>query len=452
MSQPTRPFLSALGGLVIVAFAGDLYAAEDAIPQLELGESHRGEITSSSELNGNDGSRYERHHVTLEGEQLVEFSLSGALLGRLSLFDPHGQLVGNPGQDTTLRRRIDESGDYLLVVSGNDASSYGPFVLSSQPLDLALGEAAALTGESRVDGWLQGAANEHPLLIEEAGLYEITLSSDDFDAFLELEGPNALHHENDDGAGNLNSRLSLFLERGDYRVTARSLYEEVGTEGLYRLEVASRTLDQTLQNDGDLPIGEALFGFNEGSPREYRLTLEEDAIVTLNLRSDDFDTVLEVEGQGRHLEDDDGGDGTNSRLRQRLSAGEYTVTARGYGSSETGLFELETDLSATAEPTHDGPLPFDEPIQAWLDPGVRDEYVVQIEEAGDYRLDMISEELDAYLELEGEGVSLNDDDGGNGFNARIQTHLERGEYRATARSFSSQDTGPYSLTLSLVAE
>ncbi|MGM0784580.1 MAG: hypothetical protein ACQEUM_10735 [Pseudomonadota bacterium] len=454
MSKTITLLLAALGGLAVGAFATHQFVTSeptaseaDAIPQLQLGDRHHGEITSDSELNGNDGSRYRRHHLSLEEGELVEISLDGALHGRLALFDPHGQLVGGAEPSATLRRRIDESGDYLLVVSGDDARSFGPFDLSSRPLDLALSDTGELEGESRLDGWLQGEANEHSLAIEEAGLYDIELRSDDFDAFLVLEGDNGLYREDDDSAGDLNARITTFLEPGDYRLISRSFDESSGTEGLYQLEVASKTLSQPLQRDGELPIGGGIHGWYDGSPLHYQLILEEDAIVTLEMRSDDFDTYLELEGQGRHLHDDDGGQGTDSRLRQRLSAGEYTVTPSGYGDDNSGLFELDVNLAPASEPADDEPLPFDTPIQAWLDPGAMNEYVIEIEEAGRYRLDMTSEALDAYLELEGEGLSLYDDDGGNGFDARIQAHLEPGVYRAIARSFDRDDTGPYRLSL-----
>lgn len=460
-------FLVAIGGVVVGALSANLLSSspssspdadqtgDDAVSHLQIGERHHGEITSASELNGNDGSRFLRHRLTLSEGDLVELSLRGALLGRLALYDEREQLVGIAGDGTTLRRRVADDGDYLLVVSGIDAHSYGPFDLVTRTLDLSLSESGtALEGESELSGWLQDEDNQHTLVIEEAGLYQIDLSSDDFDAYLVLKGQGDFLREDDDSAGNLDARISAFLDPGEYQITARRSYYAEGAEGLYHLEVSSKALSHDLQNGGELPLGESIHGWYDASinyesqPLRYQLTLEEDAILTLEMLSADFDTYLELEGEGLHLRDDDGGDGTNSRLRHRLPAGDYTVTARSFSSYDSaGVFELRTSVTAPSGQTNDGRLAIDEPLEAWLEPDARDEYVFRIEEAGDYRLDMVSDELDAYLELEGEGVSLSDDDGGDGFDARIQTRLEPGEYRATARSFNSYDSGYYVLTL-----
>ena len=71
-------------------------------------------------LNGNDGSRYDRYAISLEEGDLVEFSLRGALNGVVALYDDQLQLLSNA---PTARHRIEESGDYMVVVSGADGSS-----------------------------------------------------------------------------------------------------------------------------------------------------------------------------------------------------------------------------------------------------------------------------------------------------------------------------------------
>ncbi|RUA22849.1 hypothetical protein DSL92_03110 [Billgrantia gudaonensis] len=201
--------------------------------------------------------------------------------------------------------------------------------------------------------------------------------------------------------------------------------------------MASKTLSQPLQLD------EA--AHRRRHPRlvrrqslHYQLILEEDATVTLEMRSDDFGHLPGAGGQGRHLHDDDGGQGTNSRLRQRLSAGEVHRHAQRLRRRAIPASSNSTSTSPASEPT-DESLPFDAPIQAWLDPGAMNEYVID-GEAGRYRLDMTSGGAGRLSrELEGEGLSLQDDDGGNGF-----THVSRahpGVYRAIARSFN-RDTGP----------
>lgn len=463
MSKPTLT-LVAIGGVVIGAVATQLLfspsspnanIADTAISELQIGERHHGEITSASELNGNDGSRFLRHRLSLSEGDLVEFSLQGALLGRLALYDQREQLVGIASDGATLRRRIADDGDYLLVVSGGNERSYGPYDLVSRTLDIELSEpGAALTGGDEISGWLQDESNQHALTVEEAGLYQVELSSDDFDAYLVLKGEGGVQREDDDSAGNLNARISAFLEPGEYELSARRSYYAEDAEGLYRLTVSSKTLAHDLQHGGELPHDGSVYGWYDANlnydrePLSYQLTLEEDAIVIIDMLADDFDAYLLLEGEELFFSDDDSGNGNNARLRQRLPAGDYSVTALSYSSYDSaGLFELRTSVTETSESPGAGRLELGEPLEAWLDTDTHSEYLVQIEEAGNYRLDMESDELDAYLELEGEALSLSNDDGGGDFNARIQTHLSPGEYRVIARSYSGYDSGYYRLSL-----
>ncbi|PXX98323.1 hypothetical protein [Halomonas sp. LBP4] len=455
MATPVSPLiLTALGGVAIGALAGwqlnspspsdDTTSAAVEAP-LQLGERQRGEITSRSELNGKDGSRFARYVLPLEEDTLVEIALGGALQGVLALYDDQEQLLKAA---PTLRHRIDESGDYTLVVSGNDAHSYGPFEVTSRRLELD--DISTLAAPSRHDGWLQDAPDTYTLTIEETGLYQIEMRSTDLDAYLELEGPNGYRREDDDGADDLDARLADFLEPGEYRLTARAAYGE--GSGLYTLAVEPRELPDAgaLRNGGELSHDEPLHGWFSGQGLEYELILESAATVTLDMRSSDFDAFLELHGDGVSVSDDDGGGGTDARLYQHLAPGRYTVTARGYSQDGSGLFELEASLGDAGEPASEGQLEIGEPVSAWLAPGVRDAYAFRVEQAGRYRLDMMSGELDAYLELEGNGTVLSDDDGGDGFDARIQAHLEAGDYRAVARTYGNSESGNY--RLSVIAE
>ncbi|MGE6581168.1 hypothetical protein ACQKD0_09130 [Vreelandella aquamarina] len=84
---------------------GAMPAALQGLDYLTLGERSRGEITSASELNGKDGSRFTRYAISLEEEALVEISLSGALQGTVALYDDQLQLLANA---ETVRHRIEE--------------------------------------------------------------------------------------------------------------------------------------------------------------------------------------------------------------------------------------------------------------------------------------------------------------------------------------------------------
>lgn len=79
--------------------------------------------------------------------------------------------------------------------------------------------------------------------------------------------------------------------------------------------------------------------------RYYSFTLPENAEVQIDLTSSAFDAWLALrEGSdvsGRRLErDDDGGPGTDARIRRDLSAGTYTIEATSFREDETGAFTL----------------------------------------------------------------------------------------------------------------
>ncbi|WP_111413420.1 hypothetical protein [Billgrantia lactosivorans] len=438
---------------IIEAAEAETAADAASLPTLQLGERLRGEITSASELNGKDGSRFERFSLPLEAGALVEIELGGALQGTLALYDDEEQLLATSADPAyydaavagTLRRRIDTSGDYQLVVSGHDKHSYGPFTLTGRELELTTSD--TLEMPSRADGWLQDEGDTYAVTIEESGLYQIEMRSSDVDAYLVLEGPNGYRREDDDSAGNLDARIADFLEPGEYRLTARAAYEQEG--GLYTLVLGphAQADGEALRNSGELRFDEPLQGWYSGESLSYEFTLDAPAAVTIDMLSSDFDAYLELQGDDLLVNDDDGGEELNARLHSPLGAGSYRVTARSHGGHGSGLFELRASATAIDELPSNGQLEIDTPVRSWLESGVRDYYELVVEEAGNYRLDLLSEDFDAYLELDGQGLSLRDDDGAGDLNARISSRLEPGSYRATARAYGSSESGSYTLQL-----
>ena len=68
------------------------------------------------------------------------------------------------------------------------------------------------------------------------------------------------------------------------------------------------------------------------------------------MRSADFDTFIEISGQGVAASDDDGAGGTDSRLQEQLLPGTYTVSASGFSATGSGLFELSVEMEPTDIP------------------------------------------------------------------------------------------------------
>ncbi|MCP1318352.1 hypothetical protein [Halomonas sp. 707B3] len=431
----------------------DMTTEQDATPTalqglnyLTLGERTRGEITSASELNGKDGSRFERYGIRLDEEFLVEISLSGALQGVVALYDDQLQLLANA---ETVRHRIEEGGDYIVVVSGTDAHSYGPFSVNSRTIELS--DADTMSVGTPIDSWLDSADREVTLSIEEAGMYQIEMRADDFDAYLELEGPNGYYREDDDSAGNLNARISDFLAPGEYTLTARTAFGEGG--GLFTLTAEPRELpsDGELRNDGTVTPNETLSGWYSGQDISYQLEIDEAGMYQIDMSSSDVDAYLVLEGpNGYYREDDDSAGNLDARIADFLAPGSYQLTARTAYGTDSGLFTLSIeprDLPNGVELRNEGALTPDETFNGWYS-GEALTYQLTLEESSLVTLSMSSSDFDTYLELYGEGVSYSDDDSGGGTNARLEQALLPGTYTVSARGFSASGSGMFELQVS----
>lgn len=317
---------------------------------LALDKEVRGELTSSSGVNYNDGSRHQTYTLQLEANQAVELQLGGALDGSLAVYkgpqlvaSTGGSHYGSENQGDSLAFRSTEAGSYTVAVNGAQASAYGPYVLVAKPITAYDGKPLA-AGSHAID-WLINSEQEYTLTIATAGLYVITAESSNFDTVLAVSG-NGVQEENDDGGNGLNSRLQLFLEPGQYTATVRSIGE---TKGSFKLAVANSTLEAgTVVRDGsELPLNQRVTGLlgSDGS-RSFNFNLSAHSRVSFDLRSSDFDTLLEVSGNGVNAEDDDGGNGTNSRLDLNLAPGSYTVDVRSFGSN-AGTFTLQASAASS---------------------------------------------------------------------------------------------------------
>ncbi len=183
--------------------------------------------------------------------------------------------------------------------------------------------------------------------------------------------------------------------------------------------------------------------------------------VTITLESDSFDCYLYVAGPGLGdvLTDDDSAGDLDSQITVSFPEdGTYTIVASSLSGGSTGPYTIRVE-----EPTDMRELPTEGRTlsvgdvargiltssdavivdgrhgQAWALEGVEGET---------YTIDLMSEDLDPYLYIVGPGMPgpRTNDDGGEGFNARITVTLpEDGTYRVIASSLSASRMGPYTL-------
>ncbi len=113
--------------------------------------------------------------------------------------------------------------------------------------------------------------------------------------------------------------------------------------------------------DGSCPS--AYYPFGEYA-RYYHFTLHRAAPVTIDLASASVNTWLALRSAaGLVDEDDDGGQGANSRISRTLDAGAYTIEATTYAGGVTGPFTLSVHVE------NGGGIRFtDDPIEAGVTP------------------------------------------------------------------------------------
>lgn len=303
----------------------------------------------------------------------------------------------------------------------------------------------------------------------------LTLTSPDFDAYLELfreteTGQRESLASDDDGLGQgTDSRLIHELPAdGSYVVEARAFGG--GGEGTYALtldelppppEPQAIAFGQTVQ--GEITDDGAVD--DNGRPYvAYRFAAENGQRVRAVMRSGDFDAYLELGEAGETYtvlaSDDDGlGEGTDAQLSHTVAAdGDYIIRALPLGGGSKGLFSLELiDRGPQPAPgsvlvgaTVRGMLSDDDTL---TDEGaLTDLYRLQAKAGEKLRLIMVSNDFDAFIEIGRDGDSFSrmafDDDGLSDTHAQLDWEApEDGVYLIRARSYAANQTGAYALSV-----
>ena len=260
------------------------------------------------------------------------------------------------------------------------------------------------------------------------------------------------------------------------------------------LGTVSGTVERTGSWDGSCQSED----YPEAYARYYSFTLRERALVTIDLTSSSVDTWLVLysgAGTGREwlTSDDDGGAGTNARVRRALPAGTYTIEATTLLDGVTGDFTLTlavdqvddtgagctNDLgTVSGKMTRNGSwtgtasvlqsrsartrrsIDLTSPVSRrttrmpfWSGEGRYARYYsFTLSENASVTIDLTSPSVDTYLVLRygsgtGSGLVDDDDDSGAGANARIGSTLAAGTYTIEAMPFWSGETGDFTLTL-----
>jgi 3'-phosphoadenosine 5'-phosphosulfate sulfotransferase len=184
--------------------------------------------------------------------------------------------------------------------------------------------------------------------------------------------------------------------------------------------------------------------------------------VVVRMRSADFDTYLhwgrERDGEWMDEEEnDDAGEGTDSRLVLRLDGdGEYELRAAAFEEDEEGEYELQ--VTSIAGEVQASRLRVGQTVRGELgdgdyegEAGLEDHYRIEGAPGSQITVYAESDDFDTYLEFGtwsgGElEMTSDDDDGGQGTNSEMVAEFgDAGVHHVVVRSFSGDEAGAYTL-------
>ncbi len=283
---------------------------------------------------------------------------------------------------------------------------------------------------------------------ESGQFVSITLTSDDFDAYLTLEDADGMFIANDDdSAGSLNSRIGPLAlpDNGDYVIVVSSLSSS-GT-GDYTLSLDApvvETLDYGAVVEGEFTADE--------TSRTYYFEAESGDAVAIAMDSGDFDAYLRLDAPGGTMSwtDDDSG-GNRNALLGPLSLSEgglYIITASSWGGSDPGVFTLTITRAQIT------PLELDTPAEAELAAGEPLYFSFEGESGQTISLTVNSDNtIDTQMTLRGpDGYQVDYNDDGTGIDPALPatTLTSSGIYTLIITGRYADESGPLTVLLAAV--
>jgi len=295
----------------------------------------------------------------------------------------------------------------------------------------------------------------------------ITLSSTDFDPYLQLQDTEGnLYAEDDDSAGQLNAQITYRLpEDGTYTIIVTSFRAvssegDLFGEGDYTLSVSAdgapvtQTDTPTTTAVEAISIGDTVSGsLTENTPSiDYTFEAAAGDLISITMIAEDFDTyLLLLDADGTEIQrDDDSAGNLDSRIGPYsiTESGTYTITATSYGSSNdsapaTGSFTLSL-ATATVDPieytqTVEGAISSITPISVYRFTGTAGDIV---------SLDLTTDSFSVYARLTGGTTNVQ----GYGGTEILGPYVlpETGDYVITITSYDTTTDQPYNLTLNRI--
>lgn len=479
--------------LALMAVAGPALAQDT----IRIGASVTGALTETDAVAPDDGYLYDLYRFTAHAGQRLEITMRSeafdTYLGVYNSESDADEAYGDDdsfgeGTDSRLRFTADRDGDYLLRarnLSGTEGGAYTLSISERPPAARAPRPTAIRIGQSRSGELTSGDPETDDAHTYDAYSFRartgdrigLGLTSSAFDPMVQvgkMDGSDFTElAQNDDGSGmGLNSYLVFTAPANDTYVARVTSWSTNGA-GAYELsltEVPDVAVGQAIAI-GDAIEGElvATDGVNDAGQTvdSYRFSGRAGQRVQVEMASTVFDTFLElfsIDGTSGAMtslrSDDDGGEGTDSRLTYTLTAdGDYRIEARSFAGDAAGAYSLSVNeiepepapevlaFGATVEGAIGATDPRDDDgrgYHAYGFSGSAGKRVQVIMRSGDF---------DTYLQVgaaEGEFTALaQDDDGlGEGTDSRLNFTLpETGDYVVRASPLGSDSEGLYSIEL-----
>ncbi len=300
--------------------------------------------------------------------------------------------------------------------------------------------------------------------------YVIALTSDEFDTFLNVNGPGGLATENDDAQDGVTSSKLEFTApaAGEIRIRANSLTRR--ETGRYSITLQPGVAQRRIA------LGEELSGsLSSDSPKQRDSTPFQGFVfegqvgqsVTIDMKSADFDSYLSLRraGSGEDLAvDDDGGGGADAQLLFTLPAsGTYELRANAISTSARGRFTLKLTEGVTGRKPATAAIDYGRVVRGELKSGsgrdstglFYDSYSF-VGHAGDrVTLSAVSSDFDPVLYLgranrvrDDDWLDSNDDENPAGTDSLIQVVLPADTtYEIHVVSYNPGEAGHYVLGL-----
>ena len=445
---------------------------------LHVGSVVAGQIAGTTRL-GDYGSAI-RYELPLSAQEAVTIELNSDDFDCYLIVEmPNGESYtdddGGYGLDSRLTVSSDVSGTATVIATSLGRSSTGSFELSVHDageigatdsadggvLPIGSWVTGEITRQTRVE---DGLAVTYRLPISAGDLVTIDLTSDDFDCYLQVETPDGEWYSDDDGGSGLNSRVTVSSSvSGTAIVTASGLGR--GSTGRYQIRATVEDSSAYSSDGGMLYVGSSVEARitpmttvgDYGNAVQYQVPLSAGEPVTIGLTSDDFDSYLiVVMPNGREYTDDDGGFGYNSELTVTADmSGTATVIATSLGRRSSGYFELSVRQAGqllTSAAADGGILPTNTWVSGTITSQTEVEgvgnaigYQLPLSAGDQVTIDLESSDFDCYLVVYmPDGSRYTDDDGGSGFDSRLQvTASVGGTANVIATSLGRSSTGEF---------